>query len=84
MTTTFQQKRNVWEKRFASLKTLCNEPKLKEFQINLNLCTEFLQKESFFVMVSSQMMTVHIVAKGTPSIIHVLLATVFFCKTILT
>ena len=28
----FETKTDVWEKRFASLKTLCKEPKLKEFQ----------------------------------------------------
>ena len=28
----FLTKKDVWKKRFASLKTLCKEPKLKEFQ----------------------------------------------------
>ena len=28
----FVTKRDAWKKRFASLKTLCKEPKLKEFQ----------------------------------------------------
>ena len=31
----FLTKKDVWKKRFASLKTLCKEPKLKEFQFKL-------------------------------------------------
>ena len=28
----FSAKKDMWKERFASLKTLCKEPKLKEFQ----------------------------------------------------
>ena len=73
-TTTFQQKRMCGKNVSPPSKRYVKSLSSKNF--NLNLCNELLlQKESFFVMVYSQTMTVYTVAKGTPSIIF--LAIVF-------
>ena len=73
----FSTKKDVWKERFASLKTVCTEPKLKEFQFKF-VDRIIVTNRDFFAMVSSQTTTVYIVANKTPLIIR--LATVLVKK----
>ena len=67
----FSTKKDMWKERFASLKTLCKELKLKEFQF------KFIHR-IIGIMVSSRTTTVYIVANKTP--LSILLATVLLLK----